>query len=108
MLEGCLVHLTRTARIVARNLHLFKTLCDNCNPSYTLILHDLDAASDSLVKIPKIQAGTALIRKLKTGKYRLYSRKKDPKTGKRRNLGTFDTKEAAKKHERAVQFFKRA
>jgi hypothetical protein len=51
--------------------------------------------------------GAAMIRKLKSGKYRLYSRKKDPKTGKRRNLGTFDTKEAAKKHERAVQYFKR-
>ena len=48
-----------------------------------------------------------MIRKLKSGKYRLYSRKKDPKTGKRRNLGTFKTLEAAKKHERAVQFFKR-
>jgi hypothetical protein len=48
-----------------------------------------------------------MIRKLKSGKYRLYSRKKDPKTGKRRNLGTFATKEAAKKHERAVQYFKR-
>jgi hypothetical protein len=48
-----------------------------------------------------------MIRKLKSGKYRLYSRKKDPKTGKRRNLGTFDTREQAEKHERAVQFFKR-
>jgi hypothetical protein len=48
-----------------------------------------------------------MIRKLKSGKYRLYSRKKDPKTGKRRNLGTFDSKEAAEKHERAVQYFKR-
>jgi hypothetical protein len=48
-----------------------------------------------------------MIRKLKSGKYRLYSRKKNPKTGKRRNLGTFDTKAAAKKHERAVQYFKR-
>jgi hypothetical protein len=48
-----------------------------------------------------------MIRKLKSGKYRLYSRKKDPKTGKRRNLGTFATKEAAQKHERAVQYFKR-
>jgi hypothetical protein len=48
-----------------------------------------------------------VIRKLKSGKYRLYSRKKDPKTGKRRNLGTFDSLEAAKKHERAVQYFKR-
>jgi hypothetical protein len=48
-----------------------------------------------------------MIRKLKSGKYRLYSRKKDPKRGKRRNLGTFSTKAAAKKHERAVQYFKR-
>ncbi|HEU5185388.1 MAG TPA: hypothetical protein VFU01_12510 [Gemmatimonadaceae bacterium] len=48
-----------------------------------------------------------MIRKLKDGRYRLYSRKKDPKTGKRRNLGTFRTRAAAEKHERAVQFFKR-
>jgi hypothetical protein len=48
-----------------------------------------------------------MIRKLKDGKYRLYSRKKNPKTGKRRNLGTFRTKAAAKTHERAIQYFKR-
>jgi len=48
-----------------------------------------------------------VIRKLKSGKYRLYSRKKNPRTGKRRNLGTFNSKAAAKKRERAVQFFKR-
>jgi hypothetical protein len=48
-----------------------------------------------------------MIRKLKSGKYRLYSRKKDPGTGKRKNLGTFNSKAAAKKHERAVQYFKR-
>jgi len=48
-----------------------------------------------------------MIRKLKTGEYRLYSRKPNPKTGKRRNLGTFKTREAALRHERAVQFFKR-
>ena len=48
-----------------------------------------------------------MIRKLKSGQYRLYSTKKDPKTGKRRNLGTFNTRAAAKKHEREVQFFKR-
>jgi hypothetical protein len=48
-----------------------------------------------------------MIRRLKSGKYRLYSRKKDPKTGNRRNLGTFKTKAAAKKHEKAVQYFKR-
>jgi hypothetical protein len=49
-----------------------------------------------------------MIRKLKSGQYRLYSRKKNPKTGKRRNLGTFRTLQAAKRHERAVQYFKRA
>jgi len=48
-----------------------------------------------------------MIRKLKSGLYRLYSRKKDAKTGRRRNLGTFKTRAAAEKHERAVQFFKR-
>lgn len=48
-----------------------------------------------------------MIRKLASGGYRLYSRKINPKTGKRRNLGTFKTLAAAKKHERAVQFFKR-
>jgi hypothetical protein len=48
-----------------------------------------------------------MIRKLKSGEYRLYSRKKDPDTGKRRNLGTFDTKAAAQKHEQEVQYFKR-
>ena len=48
-----------------------------------------------------------MIRKLADGKYRLYSRKKNPKTGKRRNLGTFDSRAAAQKHERAVQYFER-
>ena len=48
-----------------------------------------------------------MIRKLKAGGYRLYSRKKDAKTGKRRNLDTFATRAAAEKHEREVQYFKR-
>ena len=48
-----------------------------------------------------------MIRKLKDGQYRLYSRKKNPKTGRRRNLGTFKSRAAAEKHEHAVQFFKR-
>ncbi len=48
-----------------------------------------------------------MIRKLKSGEYRLYSRKVDPRTGKRRNLGTFATREAAERHERHVQLFKR-
>jgi hypothetical protein len=47
-----------------------------------------------------------VIRKLPDGRYRLYSRKQDPKTGRRRNLGTFKSRAAAEKHERAVQYFK--
>jgi hypothetical protein len=49
-----------------------------------------------------------MVRKLKSGGYRLYSRKINPKTGRRRNLGTFKTRAEAEKHERAVQYFKRA
>jgi hypothetical protein len=49
-----------------------------------------------------------MIRKLSNGQYRLYSKRTDPKTGRRRNLGTFSSRAAAEKHERAVQFFKRA
>lgn len=48
-----------------------------------------------------------MIRKLRSGQYRLYSRKKDPRTGRRKNLGTFKSRAAAQRHERAVQFFKR-
>jgi hypothetical protein len=48
-----------------------------------------------------------MIRKLSSGEFRLYSRKTNPKTGKRRNLGTFRTRAAAERHERAVQYFKR-
>ena len=48
-----------------------------------------------------------MIRKLKSGEYRLYSAKRDPQTGRRRNLGTFRTRAAAERHERAVQYFKR-
>ena len=47
-----------------------------------------------------------MIRKLKDGRWRLYSRRKDPKSGRRRNLGTFASRAAAEKHERAVQYFK--
>jgi hypothetical protein len=49
-----------------------------------------------------------MVRKLASGKYRLYSRKQDSKTGKRRNLGTFNSRKAAEAHERAVQYFKRS
>jgi hypothetical protein len=51
--------------------------------------------------------GAAMIRRLSSGMYRLYSKKKDPRTGRRKNLGTFRTRAAAQKHERAVQYFKR-
>ena len=48
-----------------------------------------------------------MIRKLASGKYRLYSRRKNPRTGRRRNLGTFASRKAAERHEREVQYFKR-
>jgi len=53
-----------------------------------------------------VSGNTAMIRKLSSGKYRLYSRKKNPRTGRRRNLGTFASRTAAERHERAVQYFK--
>jgi hypothetical protein len=56
--------------------------------------------------LPRDCRFAGMIRKLKSGEYRLYSRKKNPKTGKRRNLGTFKSRAAAEKHERAVQYFK--
>jgi hypothetical protein len=54
-----------------------------------------------------LRGAMSMIRKLSSGEYRLYSRKANPKTGKRRNLGTFKSRAAAEKHERAVQYFKR-
>lgn len=48
-----------------------------------------------------------MIRRLKSGEFRLYSRQPDPRTGRRRNLGTFKTREAAQQHEREIQYFKR-
>ncbi len=48
-----------------------------------------------------------MIRKLKSGEFRIYSRHQDPKTGRRKNLGTFATREKAEEHERAIQYFKR-
>jgi hypothetical protein len=64
---------------------------------------------DNTLKIIMVESGrtSLMIRKMKSGQYRLYSRKKNPKTGKSRNLGTFKTCAAAQKHERAVQYFKR-
>jgi hypothetical protein len=54
-----------------------------------------------------MEGDATMIRRLKSGGYRLYSRKRNPRTGKRRNLGTFPTRQGAEKHERAVQYFKR-
>ena len=53
------------------------------------------------------ELGRDLLGKLKSGEYRLYSRKVNPKTGRRRNLGTFSSRKAAEQHEREVQYFKR-
>jgi len=72
-----------------------------------------DQISTAKLNVGKVAAGHGgpkehtMIRKLPSGKYRLYSRKKNPKTGRRRNLGTFNSRAAAEKHERAVQYFKR-
>jgi hypothetical protein len=68
-------------------------------------------ASESVKRLgfgSSLACSDCMIRKLKSGEYRLYSRKIDAKTGKRKNLGTFSTLAAAQKHERAVQYFKRA
>jgi hypothetical protein len=55
-----------------------------------------------------MQGTSYMIRKLKSGKYRLYSKKRNPQTDKRRNLGTFSTREAAERHEREIHFFKKS
>jgi hypothetical protein len=65
------------------------------------------ALVDSSKTNKRLRKELLMIRKLPSGKYRLYSGKKDPRTGKRRNLGTFPTRHGAEKHERAVQYFKR-
>ena len=59
------------------------------------------------IQLAQKKQENSMIRKLSSGQYRLYSRKKDPKTGKRRNLGTFGTRKAAEAHERDVQYVKR-
>jgi len=69
---------------------------------------DLVAVKLRREKVPRCsRKPAAMIRKLKSGEYRLYSRKTDARTGKRKNLGTFPSRAAAEKHERAVQYFKR-
>ena len=68
----------------------------------------MEKRSPSGVGIEELRHKDKMIRTLKSGEYRLYSRKKDAKTGKRRNLGTFKSRAAAEKHEKDVQYFKRA
>jgi len=75
-------------------------------PACGLLDRVLDPVPTKRRKCDK-KGGETMIRKLAPGKYRLFSRKKDARTGKRRNLGTFATRAAAERHERAVQFFKR-
>jgi hypothetical protein len=77
-----------------------------------MLVRDGRAAQETLQRLPTqlSRRGSAIdvmIRKLKSGGYRLYSRKLNPATGKRRNLGTFTTLAAAARHERQVQYFKR-
>jgi hypothetical protein len=68
---------------------------------------EAQSSARARLRVGKVLAtASAMIRKLAAGGYRLYSRKKDPKTGRRRNLGTFPTRAGAEKHERAVQYFK--
>jgi hypothetical protein len=78
---------------------------DNKGMLNASIPFSLNSSANSSVNRPH---PIGMIRKLKSGEFRLYSRKKDAKTGKRKNLGTFSSLTAAKKHERAVQYFKRA
>lgn len=64
------------------------------------------AGGNSFLVPAALEEEQTMIRKLMTGEYRLYSRKVNPKTGKRRNLGTFRTRAQAEQHEREIQFFK--
>jgi hypothetical protein len=66
-----------------------------------------NSAVAAIIPLRNVTGGNPMIRKLQSGEYRLYSRKVNPKTGKRRNLGTFKSRAAAEKHERDVQYFKR-
>ncbi len=76
--------------------------------AYRLVTDTTGPSTAQAVALRAEPEGRAMIRKLSDGRYRLYSRKLDPRTDKRRNLGTFATRAAAEKHERAVQYFKRA
>ena len=73
------------------------------------MIDDVELRSGQCRHVGSVRSGAFHpVRKLATGEYRLYSRKTAPRTGKRRNLGTFGTRAAAERHEREVQYFKRA
>ena len=81
--------------------------CTNCQLLYENDNNKNGILIDKKIKEPRKTNTLLMIRKLKSGEYRLYSRKKDAKTNKRRNLGTFKTRSAAEKHEQEIQYFKR-
>jgi len=82
-----------------------RNYCKNLN-TYRLVIIAVSKPKRHIFCVFTCGGIIDMIRKLKSGEYRLYSKKKDPKTGKRKNLGTFKSRAAAEKHERAVQYFK--
>jgi hypothetical protein len=95
--------------------HVFLTDRPGGMPNWTLAPASAEEIASPAATVERLAhglkgdavGGATMIRKLKSGEYRLYSRKVDPRTGRRRNLGTFGSRAAAEKHERAVQYFKR-
>lgn len=100
------VYVRQDGRIFDYGFDSGNPLSDMFDTGYTIYDLERTGCYAPETTTASVQQGGSLIRKLSSGKYRLYSKKKDPKTGKRRNLGTFNTRKAAQKHERAVQFFK--
>lgn len=84
----------------------FAIRCRGLNCNYPTV-RNLSCLGVAAISLACFGLKKGMIRRQKSGEYRLYSRKRNPGTGKRRNLGTFETLEAAKRHERQVQFFKR-
>jgi hypothetical protein len=103
----------RQLAAVVRSIE-FTTNCRSANPAppwnYAVRRLEKETASPAqdLLVFDSTDGGIPMIRKLTSGEFRLYSRKKNPKTGMRRNLGTFKTRAAAEQHEREVQYFKRS
>src|SRR4029079_10082066 len=84
-----------------------KTFCVRAQAFHDVLNREPVLRSRNLFPAAHLRGSIPMIRKLKSGEYRLYSRKTNRKTGRRRNLGTFKTRAEAEKHERAVQYFKR-